>query len=92
MPHGEEWRVEFDLAVGSKIRKTRPTAIVSDDAINRNQSCMVMAPMTNNTGKQYPDEAVVTISGQSSKSMPKSFPPTNHGEKVSLARYPRQIY
>ncbi|MDP3479698.1 MAG: type II toxin-antitoxin system PemK/MazF family toxin [Desulfoprunum sp.] len=36
MKRGEAWWVEFDPAIGSEIRKTRPAVIVSNDAANRN--------------------------------------------------------
>ena len=61
--------MEFDPAVGSEIRKTRPAVIVSNDAANRNLSRVVVVPVTSNTGRQYPGEAVVTVDGQSSKAM-----------------------
>lgn len=38
MQRGEVWWVEFDPAVGSKIRKTRPGIIVSNNSANRNLS------------------------------------------------------
>ena len=69
MRRGEVWWVEFDPAVGSEIRKTRPAVIVSNDAANRNLSRVVVVPVTSNTGRQYPGEAVVTVDGQSSKAM-----------------------
>jgi mRNA interferase MazF len=69
MLRGEVWWVEFDPAVGSEIRKTRPAVIMSNDAANRNLARVVVVPVTSNTGRQYPGEAVVTIGGQSSKAM-----------------------
>ena len=63
------WWVEFDPAVGSEIRKRRPAVIVSNDAANRNLARVVVVPVTSNTGRQYPGEAVVTVGGQSSKAM-----------------------
>ena len=69
MRRGEGWWVEFDPAVGSEIRKTRPAVIVSNDAANRNLSRVVVVPVTSNTGRQYPGEAVVMVGGQSSKAM-----------------------
>lgn len=69
MRRGEVWWVEFDPSVGSEIRKKRPAVIVSNDAANRNLPRVVVVPVTSNTGRQYPGEAVVTVGGQSSKAM-----------------------
>ena len=69
MLRGEVWWVEFDPSVGSEIRKTRPAIIVSNDAANRNLQRVVVVPVTSNTGRTYPGEAVVTVGGQSSKAM-----------------------
>ena len=69
MKRGEVWWVEFDPAVGSEIRKTRPAIIVSNDAANRNLARVVVVPLTSNTGRQYPGEALVTVGGQGSKAM-----------------------
>lgn len=69
MQRGEVWWVEFDPAVGSEIRKTRPAVIVSNDSANRNLARVIVVPLTSNTGRQYPGEAVVTVGGQSSKAM-----------------------
>lgn len=69
MKRGEVWWVEFDPSVGSEIKKTRPAVIVSNDAANRNLARVVVVPLTSNTDKIYPGEAVVVIAGQASKAM-----------------------
>lgn len=69
MKRGEVWWVEFDPAVGSEIRKTRPALIVSNDAANRNLGRVVVVPLTSNTVRQYPGEALVMVSGKQGKAM-----------------------
>lgn len=69
MQRGEVWWVEFDPAIGSEVRKTRPAVIVSNDAANRNLARVVVVPLTSSTGRVYPGEALITVGGQSSKAM-----------------------
>jgi mRNA interferase MazF len=69
MKRGDVWWVEFDPAVGSEIRKTRPAVIVSNDSANRNLARVVVVPLSSRTGHQYPGEALVTVAGQASKAM-----------------------
>ncbi len=69
MKRGEVWWVEFDPSVGSEIRKTRPAVIVSNDAANRNLLRVVVVPITSNTDRQYPGEALVTIAEKQGKVM-----------------------
>lgn len=69
MKRGEVWWVAFDPSVGSEIQKTRPAVIVSNDAANAALARVVVVPLTSNTTKLYPGEAVVSVGGQKSKVM-----------------------
>ncbi len=69
MRRGEVWWVEFDPAVGSEIRKTRPAVIVSNDGANRNLARVVVVPVTNNTERRYPGEALVQVGGRRGKAL-----------------------
>ena len=69
MKRGDVWWVAFDPSVGSEIQKTRPAVIVSNDAANRNLSRVVVVPVTGNTGRLYPGEALIQVAGRESKVM-----------------------
>ena len=69
MNRGEVWWVEFDPAVGSEIRKTRPAVIVSNDTSNRHLARVQVMPLSSNVERIYPSETVVTFAGQRSKVM-----------------------
>ena len=69
MKRGEVWWVEFDPAAGSEIAKRRPAIIVSNDSANRNLSRVVVIPVTSNTARVFPGEALVKIGNQTSKAM-----------------------
>jgi mRNA interferase MazF len=69
MKRGEVWWVDFEPSTGSEIRKTRPAIIVSNDAANRILTRVVVIPLTSNTSRVYPGEAIVTISNRPSKAM-----------------------
>jgi mRNA interferase MazF len=69
MKRGEIWWVDFEPAVGSETKKTRPAVIVSNDASNAAMSRVQVVPITSNTTKIYVFEAAVVVKGKNGKAM-----------------------
>jgi mRNA interferase MazF len=49
----EVWMVEFDPAVGTEIKKSRPAVIVSNNIINDLYATVIVAPLTS-TIRDFP--------------------------------------
>ncbi len=69
MKRGEVWWVDFEPAVGSEIKKTRPAVIVSNDASNGAMSRVQVIPVTSNTSKLYVFESRIEVKGARGKAM-----------------------
>ena len=69
MKRGEVWWVNFEPSVGGEIQKQRPAVIISNDAANKYLNRVQVVPLTSNTDRVYPGEAIVTINDHPNKAM-----------------------
>jgi len=69
MKRGEVWWVDFEPALGSEVKKTRPAVIVSNDASNAAMSRVQVVPVTSNVSKLYVFESRIDVKGARGKAM-----------------------
>ena len=69
MKRGEVYWLAFDPSVGSEIQKTRPAVIVSNDAANQALNRTLVVPLSAQTARVYPGEALVDLNGEPRKAM-----------------------
>jgi len=69
MKRGEVWWVNFEPSIGSETRKIRPAVIISNNSANTHLNRVQVIPLTSNTGKCYPSEAVVLFDSKENKAM-----------------------
>ena len=69
MRRGEVWWINFDPSIGGEIKKKRPAVIISNDVSNKYLNRVQVVPLTSNTERVYPNEALVGIQGKQSKAM-----------------------
>lgn len=59
--------VNLDPVVGSEIAKTRPAAIVSDDAMNEHLGTVVVCPLTSRVHPHWPFRVQARIAGKAAE-------------------------
>ena len=66
---GEVYWVAFGPARGGEIQKTRSAIVVSNDAANTALNRVQVVPITSQTARVFPSEALVTLRGERRKAM-----------------------
>jgi len=66
---GDVFWVNFEPSLGGEIKKTRPAIIVSNNAANTHLNRLQVVPITSNTDRLYPGEAIVVLNGEKRKAM-----------------------
>jgi mRNA interferase MazF len=60
---GEIWLVNFDPSQGYEIRKTRPAVIIQNDFGNKHSEITIVAAITSNIERIFPNEVLIEDSG-----------------------------
>ncbi len=66
MKRGEVWWVDLDPTRGSEIKKTRPAAILTVDALNRARRTVVVVPLSSSAQPRPPIVVAVPSAGPGS--------------------------
>src|SRR5208283_4290118 len=66
---GDVWWVSFDPSIGGEIQKTRPAVVLSNNVANSVLNRVVVVPLSSQTEKIYPAEALVMLNGEHRKAM-----------------------
>jgi mRNA interferase MazF len=69
LKRGSVYWLAFDPSVGGEIQKTRPAVIVSNDAANAALNRVIVVPISSQTARLYPGEALIQLEGQQRKAM-----------------------
>jgi mRNA interferase MazF len=66
---GEVYWVDFEPSLGGEIKKIRPAIVLSNNAANTHLNRVQVVPITSNTDRIYPGEAIININGEKRKAM-----------------------
>lgn len=79
--------VSLDPGRGGEIRKTRPAVVVSDAAMNRLLSTVVVCPLTSRIHPRWPSRVQVRVGGQEGEiavDQIRSIDKTRLGESIGI--------
>lgn len=68
MRRGEVWWVDFP-GTGSETQKLRPAVVVSNNGANRSSPVLQVIPLTRNTARVFPWDALVSVNGEDARAM-----------------------
>jgi mRNA interferase MazF len=86
------WVVEFDPAVGSEIKKSRPAVVVSNNIINDLYATVIVAPLTS-TLRNYPSRIEIEFGdrgGQIAVDQLKCFDKSRLKKKIGSITKPER--
>ena len=66
---GEVYWVDFEPSLGGEVKKIRPAIVMSNNAANTHLNRVQVVPITSNTDRLYPGEALVNLNGEKRKAM-----------------------
>lgn len=66
---GEVYWINFEPNLGGEIKKTRPAIVLSNNAANTHLNGVQVVPITSNTERLYPGEALVSPNAEKRKAM-----------------------
>jgi len=61
--------VDFEPSLGGEIKKVRPAIVLSNNSANTYLNRVQVVPVTSNTERLYPGEAIVSLNGEKRKAM-----------------------
>jgi len=79
---GEVYWIAFGPSRGGEIRKTRPAIVVSNDVSNTALNRLQVVPLTSQTGRVFPSEALVVLRGERRKAMADQLTTASHERLV----------
>ena len=82
---GEVYWVDFEPSLGGEVKKIRPAIVMSNNAANTHLNRVQVVPITSNTDRLYPGEALVNLNGEKRKAM------ADHLTTASKQRFGRKI-